>query len=275
MKSKMLCLLAMTVVSGCGVSQQDYDTLQNTCDSLRQVTQSQQTEIEDLKYGAERLVNLAKNCIADGKYIQAQTHIAELKHRHPEAKEIAYFNDLADEIARNADKERAAIEKHRRDSIKLANINNLGIWDVGYYVDSFGEPTEEAFVATNVSGTFSNSATTNSPLTVRFLIDEDSIRIQLYEYAGNHPIKGEGYLTMQIKDADGKAHTIETYNNDYGDNTVLPKHDATLRKVLENGGTIKFVAVANRFGVPSEYKFAINNADFLENALIKAGLKQL
>ena len=80
---------------------------------------------------------------------------------------------------------------------------------------------------------------------------------------------------IKIKDSNGKEYSIQSYNSNYGDNTVEKKHDAQLRKILLNGGDLKFRAVTNRFGSPSEYKFRLNNADFLENALIKARIKEL
>ena len=147
-------------------------------------------------------------------------------------------------------------------------------------MDDFGDPTQEAYVSTDVRGSFSNSATTNSDLRVRFLVDKSSIRIQLYEYARNHPIKGEGTIEFEARNSKGTQYSFRTFNSDNGNNYADRKNKYnsgedydTIMKILKSGGQIKFIATANRFGSPSEYKFQINNADFFENALIKAGIE--
>lgn len=55
-------------------------------------------------------------------------------------------------------------------------------WAVGNYVDEFGDLTGNNFLSNIIFGKFSNSATTNSRLKVRFLVDKDKVSIQLYEY---------------------------------------------------------------------------------------------
>lgn len=74
----------------------------------------------------------------------------------------------------------------------MANLNNTGIWNIAYYVDDFGEPTKKGYIRnpSYIRGTFSNTATQNSDLNVRFLIDSATdVSIMLYEYAGNNPVK--------------------------------------------------------------------------------------
>lgn len=60
------------------------------------------------------------------------------------------------------------------------------IWEVRYYVDEFKLPTDTAYISTkdDIMGVFSNTATTNSKVYVRFLID-DRVCIMLYEYGSN------------------------------------------------------------------------------------------
>lgn len=214
-----------------------------------------------------------KNSINDGKYILASQYIKQLKTKHPESKEIINFEKLKPELETKIIEEKAHIEKLRKDSIRLANINNLGIWETSYYVDEYGEATNTPYVWTELFGTFSNSATTDSRLKIAFAIDKDDIRIQLYEYAGNHPIKGEGIVSFKIKDSDGKEYKITAYNNKTGDTSVKTEDLETLKKILLNGGEIKFFATAGEYS-RSVYKFTIPNADFLENALIKSGIQK-
>lgn len=162
------------------------------------------------------------------------------------------------------------------DSIaKLDSINNIGDWTIQYYVDDFGESTDKGYIYLQAYGTFSNSATTNSPLKVEFVIDSSTIRMNIHEYAGNHPIKGEGTLKFRVKDSDGETFDIETYNDDYGINSIRGiSDDETLRKILYKGGQIKFAGVSDKYGSPSEYWFTIENADHLEKALSKIDKKK-
>lgn len=269
---KPLLLFALTyILSGC-VSQSTHTQLENVCDSLKTENARLLAEIEELKTGEDRLINLIKNSYAGEKYIATQAYIEILKVKHPASSFIREIEKTYSDLKNKVIIETEKIETARKDSIRLANINNLGIWEVGNYVDEYGEPTTNSYVSTDLYGTFSNSATTNSELRVRFLIDENSMRIQLYEYAKNHPIKGEGFLKFKAKDSKGKDCIFETYNNDSGDNTVETKSFKQVKELLISGGQIKFIAIANRFGSPSEYKFTIDNADFLENALYKMEL---
>lgn len=59
-------------------------------------------------------------------------------------------------------------------------------WSIKYYVDQFGDIDYNApYISSDLlDGTFSNSATTDSPLKAIFLYDED-VAIKLYEYGDN------------------------------------------------------------------------------------------
>ncbi len=142
---------------------------------------------------------------------------------------------------------------------------NLGVWKVGYYVDEFEEPTQEAYVQTNVVGKFSNSATTNSDLRVNIIMDADGVRLDLYEYARNHPTKGEGTVNFKARDAEGNILEFTTYNGDSGANFVSTKFENDVRALLLKGGVIKFIATAGKYS-KSEYNFEVD-ASYLQNAL--------
>lgn len=273
MKNIFSIFLIICVVTSCGVPKKEYKTLEQTCDSLKNVVTALHEEIEELKNGEERLVSLAKNSINAGKFILASQYIEQLKNKHPESKEIINFEKLKPELETKIIEEKEHIEKLRKDSIRLANINNLGIWKTSYYVDEYGEATQTPFVKTELYGTFSNSATTDSRLKILFLIDKDDARIQLYEYAGNHPIKGEGVVSFRIKDSNGKEYKISAFNDSAGNTSVKTEHLETFKNILLNGGELKFYAIAGEY-TRSVYNFTIPNADFLENALIKSGIQK-
>lgn len=272
MKKSFLFLFSLIILSGC-VSKTSYTDLENKCKSLNEEITELKAQIDELENGEERIVNLAKNSIDDGKYLLADKYIKQLNEKHPESKEIAYFKKLQPTIDKKIEEELALKEKARQDSIKHANINNLGAWEIGNYVDDFGELTGEFFVSMFLNGTFSNSATTNSDLKVRFMIDKNSSRIQLYEYAGDHPVKGEGFIYFKIRDKNNKDYEIRAYNSDHGNTTIEEEYDKNLRNILQTGGEIKFVAEADKYGSPSTYKFTIDNADWFENAIAKMELK--
>lgn len=158
------------------------------------------------------------------------------------------------------------------------NNESYGMWNVGNYVDDFGEPTKHGYVYAEVYGTFSNSVTTDSKLRVKFLIDESSMRIQLYEYGGNHPIKGEGFLEFKAKNINGELVAFETNNDDSGNNTYDGFFNNTrgyialdkLIEYIDKSKMIKFIAKTTSNYAVSEYKFTIPDGSQLKKALNKA-----
>ena len=66
----------------------------------------------------------------------------------------------------------AVKEAEEKEQIRLANLNNTGVWSVNYYVDEFGERTKQGYITNSLSikGAFSNTATQDSRLNVDFLI---------------------------------------------------------------------------------------------------------
>lgn len=166
------------------------------------------------------------------------------------------------------------IEKHKRDSIRaerirIDSINNIGIWEISAYMDEFREKTDKKYVRCQVFGTFSNSATTDSKLRVVLAIDTSNIQINLFEYADNHPIKGEGTVYFKIRDSRGEVHEIRAYNNDKGATFVDEKYIQDIFNLLKLGGQIKFVATTDKYGSPSVYNFTIDDAESFEKALSK------
>ena len=163
-------------------------------------------------------------------------------------------------------------EAEEKERIRLENINNTGIWTVQYYVDDFGEPTKEGYIRnTNlISGTFSNTATQNSALNVKFLItNSNDISIMLYEYAGNNPVKAyssESYQVL-IQDKDGNRLKLRATN--YSDRLNFDKTTSKkVHNVLMKGGNIKF-KIYESDTPTTEYDFTINNSDWYENAFAK------
>ena len=136
------------------------------------------------------------------------------------------------------------------------------MWSKGYYNNKFGEKTNQSFVTNTsyIKGTFSNSATENSALNVQLLINNSSnIAIQLYEYAGDNPVKDSGPYTyiVQIK---GSNNTTLKFQPVYkGDRLPLNKSQSRkLHELLLKGGTTKFFIHTGR-QPSSRYNFMIED----------------
>ena len=137
------------------------------------------------------------------------------------------------------------------------------MWAVRYYVDDFGEPTKQVYIRnTNlIRGTFSNSATQDSKLDITFLITNSSnISIQLYEYAGNNPVKAysaESY-SVQIQDNDGDRLSLSAIN--YSERLSFDKiASRKIHKTLMKGGSIKF-RITDDDTPTIKYKFTIKKS---------------
>ena len=136
-------------------------------------------------------------------------------------------------------------------------------WVKMYYVDSFGDPTDQAYIrnAGFIQGQFSNSATNNDLLYVKFLISEDA-EIMLYEY-GKYQVKKystEGYNIL-IKDELGETTAL------YGkiDNDRLTfnteKFDKTFIDMLCKPQILK-IHISSQSNNNTSYSFVVNTTGF-------------
>lgn len=286
MKSKIILLswILVLFISSCGVSQSEYERLK--VENARLVV-----ELEECKFGEQKLVSSIENAYANKDYNRVKINFALLTKTHPESQKIAEFTKLIAKI----DKEIFALEKKKKEEqlklekekernrlaeqkkkdaakkekTRLAKLNDIGVWDIRYYVDDFGEPTKSGYITTknNIKGYFSNTATQDSKLNVRFLItDRKNISFKLFEYAGNNPVKSystDTYL-VQVQDKDGSRFKLEA--NNYSDRLSFDKLDSeTLHKILVKGGSIKFRIIEKKTPT-TQYKFSLDNADGYENA---------
>jgi len=263
----------MLSLVGCGVSQSEYD-------KLKSENKKQKMELEELKTGEDRLIAVIEKAYKDKKYSLARQNIELLNAKHPESLKNAEFKELLKIVKEKESEERKKREEEEKEKIRLANLNNTGIWSVRYYVDNFGEPTREGYITntTLIEGKFSNTATQNSDLNVRFLITNSSnISIQLYEYAGNNPVKAynaDSYRVF-VQDKEGNRNLFGGKYPEWcmAENSsdrlrLFEENSLAIHKVLMKGGTVKFriVAVSN---TTTHYEFNIQNADYYENAYRK------
>lgn len=231
-----------------------------------------EAQLDECENGAEKLIGAVEKAYSEKEYLLAREKIQILYERHPESPKNAEFKKLLKTIEKEELKENKRKEAEEKERIRLANINNTGIWEVTYYVDDFGEPTNQGYIRNTylLRGTFSNTATENSALNVRFLISSSRhISIMLYEYAGNNPVKAyssESYKVL-IQDTDGKRYKLRAVN--YSDRLSFDKTNSRkFHNVLMKGGNIKFKI--NEVDTPTtEYEFNIQNADWYNNAYRK------
>jgi hypothetical protein len=268
----ILGLGILTLNYSCGVPQADYEKLQVEKEQLIKENEEFKKKLDDCKFGAEKIIALVEKAYSEKNYTIARENIQMLYQKHPESSKNKDFKDLLVIIQNEELVEQKRREEAEKERIRLENLNNTGIWEVSYYVDEFGERTKESFIRNTdlISGTFSNTATQNSDLNVKFLISDPSdISIMLYEYARNNPVKAYSSKSYQvlIQDKDGERHKLRAEN--YSDRLSFSK--ATSRQVhniLMKGGAVKF-RIYETETPTTQYDFTIRNSDWYENAYAK------
>lgn len=147
---------------------------------------------------------------------------------------------------------------------------SFGIFSTGYYVDEFNQPTKDGYVVneTYISGTFSNSATTDSLLYVQVLADKADITIFLYEY-GRSLVKNSSSRYVEeydivMKTADGKKQNITGTIYCGGDRLFIDdKYRSKVLEALKSGENVSFYIVqADR--TTTSYLFTVKTSNFAE-----------
>jgi len=124
MKKRTLQILTigflMTGLISCGgVSQNEYDTLKTENEKLKQ-------EIEDLKFGPDKLLSQAKIYIDSKDFTNAKIELQNLIEKHPASQQVTEAKQLIT-IADNgikeqkASEEKAILEKEKAEKDRLAN----------------------------------------------------------------------------------------------------------------------------------------------------------
>ncbi len=152
-------------------------------------------------------------------------------------------------------------------------IEGLGDWEVKYFVDEFGDPTNNGYITTKelISGNFSNSATNNASLLAQFLIkDSAHVALKLYEYESNvvKAYSSKKY-SVKIKDNKGEKYlmTCSIYKGGdrvYFDESYKKNHISKFHKLLIKGGNLTVVITDTEYGLTT-YKITVNG-DGYKNA---------
>jgi hypothetical protein len=153
------------------------------------------------------------------------------------------------------------------------NIEGFGDWEVKYFVDEFGDPTNTGYITTKelISGSFSNSATNNADLLAQFLIkDSANVGLKLYEYKSNvvKAYSTKSYSVI-IKDSEGKKHsmTCNIYKGGdrlYLDDSDKKNHISKFHNLLVKGGNLTIIITDSEYGL-TNYKITVNG-DGYKNA---------
>lgn len=106
-------------------------------------------------------------------------------------------------------------------TVEVTNVGGISSWEISYYVDEFGDKTENVFVNNKayIEGKFSNSATNNSDCYALFLVNKNNVEIILYEYDSLYPVTkiSSDKAYIKIKTEDGTVYdfgsTIFTSQN--------------------------------------------------------------
>lgn len=126
-------------------------------------------------------------------------------------------------------------------------------WKLNYYVDDFKRPTDDPYISGIFFGTFSNSATTNSNLTVSLSVERyvyndkihDSLSIYLYEY-DSHLVKNSYsksiyYKIQVLEENDNVIQLKDSMLSGYSDIFVSEDKDQNqIINALKNNNTLIF-----------------------------------
>jgi hypothetical protein len=142
---------------------------------------------------------------------------------------------------------------------------NYDKWQVVVTTDEFGDPTGESVSRIFCKGVFSNSATSNSELIVKFVNWGDAMTLDLYEY-GRTPGASLSYKSafgmINIKKDDGTVVKVKAFANKDGGLYFSENNYTSLMEVINGDSTVLKIQFDERdFGLSgsSSYSFKLNN----------------
>lgn len=137
-----------------------------------------------------------------------------------------------------------------------------GLWRIGDFVDEFHNPTGEHYIYTANIGTFTNSATNGSDLTVTLICNMNDVELKLLEY-GSFPISViDNFPSINIRINVG-GETIDLGSGEFSKSTKrITIHNVyPLFKALVENKVVKMYIEINDYG-KSTYLFDIYSAGF-------------
>lgn len=160
-------------------------------------------------------------------------------------------------------------------SVEIINRGGLSAWEVRYYVDEFGSPTATPYVKNKVlfKGSFSNTATNNSSMYAKFLINKYDVDIELFEYDRQWPVTGSGsdkaYIKIQTEN--GTVYDLGGCDFVYnGKRIIINNHSnrniETLFRAFVENSVVKFrIEIKGKYSSYSDiYNFTVETHGFEE-----------
>jgi hypothetical protein len=138
---------------------------------------------------------------------------------------IKMFPPLKSEIPINEDlskSDRSGYSQGKKKTDSTSNVflkttSSNGQWTKQYFLDQFGDKTQNTYIAQRCLGTFSNSATSNSALTVDLCVYYEApdnwlwLRFDLYEYNHNVTVNRNQFGILTIKTSSGVVSKYTIY----------------------------------------------------------------
>lgn len=144
----------------------------------------------------------------------------------------------------------------------MLSVTAYSQWEIGHYLDDFGEETEERFLHQTVSGTFSNSASTNAKCSyfIEHNRDGEVLFISIYPYGRSlkESFYDDTFQDVKIKKPSGEVVTIESFCFD-GMIFFSEEEYVQLMDVLKEKGEYKVAMTYNTDSTQSSYRFKFNN----------------
>jgi hypothetical protein len=139
----------------------------------------------------------------------------------------------------------------------ITSLTTQAQWKLGYYVDEFGDKTEESYMRMRALGTFSNSATQKSKCVYDFVDSGESMELHVREYGSSMATDTKStFETVKIKTPSGEVKLIK--NVFFSKSGILLFHKDTyaqIKSILMEEG--RYVIVFNRSGKYSNSSYKI------------------
>lgn len=144
----------------------------------------------------------------------------------------------------------------------ITPVGDNGVWKVKNYVDEFGNPTDNKYIATSTIGAFSNSATNGSELIAGILANKNDVEINLLEY-GTYPISVIGSSASINVKMSVNGETINVGNAIFlkGTKRLVINNALPVFKALVENPKVTMLITINDYGL-SRYLFDIDSAGF-------------